>query len=171
MWFIWSAITFLVNFWHTFLPLPTTFPTPIMFPHPSPSLSLLPPPSPITFPPPTTLSHHFPPFPNPLPSLSPLSLPSPITFPLYTLMLCSTLVLVPLCRYLHAVCTALAFVPPMRSSGYCTFHSPSYSSAPPPLLMLCFSIVYKLLDTPLYSVLILFVSTSALWNLGQLYEQ
>jgi len=68
-------------------------------------------------------------------------------------MLCSTLVLVPLCRYLHAVCTALAFIPPVCSSGYCTFCSLTYSSAPPPLLMLCFSVVYKLLDTPLYSSL------------------
>jgi len=61
-------------------------------------------------------------------------------------MLYSTLVLVLLCRYLHAVCTTPAFVPPVCSSGYCTFCSLSYSSAPPPLLMLCFSIVYKLLD-------------------------
>jgi len=68
-------------------------------------------------------------------------------------MLCSTLVLVSLCRYLCAVCTAPAFVPLVRSSGYCTFCSPSYSSAPPPLLMLCFSVVYKLLDTLLYSSL------------------
>ena len=47
-------------------------------------------------------------------------------------MPCSTLVLVPLCRYLRAVCTALAFIPPVCSSGYCTFHLPSYS---PPLLI------------------------------------
>jgi len=47
-------------------------------------------------------------------------------------MLCSTLVLVPLCRYLRAVCTAPAFIPLVRRSGYCTFHLPSYSS---PLLI------------------------------------
>ena len=68
-------------------------------------------------------------------------------------MPCSTLVLVPLCRYLRAVCTAPAFVPLVCSSGYCTSCSPTYSSAPPPLIILCFSIVYKLLDTPLYSSL------------------
>jgi len=76
-------------------------------------------------------------------------------------MLCSTLVLVPLCRYLHAVCTAPAFVPLVHSSGYCTFRSPSYSSAPPLLLMLCFSVVYKLLDTPLYSSLNIDLSNSS----------
>ena len=53
--------------------------------------------------------------------------------------------------YFRTVCTAPAFVPPVCSSGYCTFCSPSYSSALPLLLMLCFSVVYKLLDTPLYS--------------------
>ena len=76
-------------------------------------------------------------------------------------MLCSTLVLVPLCRSLHAVCTTLAFVPPVRSSSYCTFHSPSYSSALPLLLMLCFSIVYKLLDALLYSSLNIDLSNSS----------
>jgi len=76
-------------------------------------------------------------------------------------MLCSTLVLVPLCRYLCAVYTAPAFVPLVCSSGYCTFRSPSYSSAPPPLLMLCFSVVYKLLDTPLYSSLNIDLSNSS----------
>jgi len=75
-------------------------------------------------------------------------------------MCCSTLVLVLLCRYLRAVCTALAFIPLVRSSSYCTFHSPSYLSAPPPLLMLCFSIVYKLLDTLLYSSLNIDLSNS-----------
>jgi len=68
--------------------------------------------------------------------------PSDIFFislsPLYTLiydMLCSTLVLVPLHRYLCAVCTALAFIPPVCSSSYCTFRLSSYSSAPPTLLI------------------------------------
>jgi len=85
-------------------------------------------------------------------------------------MLCSTLVLVLLCRYLHAVCTTLAFVPPVRSSGYCTFHSPSYSSAPPPLIMLCFSIVYKLLDTLLYSSLNIDLSNSSSQSSSDLFE-
>jgi len=75
-------------------------------------------------------------------------------------MLCSTLVLVLLCRYLHAVCTALAFVPLVHSSGYCTFCSLSYSSTLPLLLMLCFSVVHKLLETPLYSSLNIYLSNS-----------
>jgi len=45
---------------------------------------------------------------------------------LIMILFCSTLVLVPPLRYLHAVCTAPAFVPLVCSSCYCTFHLLSF---------------------------------------------
>jgi len=76
-------------------------------------------------------------------------------FPVYSAYntYCSTLVLVLPLRYLHAVCTALAFVPLVHTSSYYTSCLLSYSSALPLLLiklLLCIYI-YKLVDTPLYT--------------------
>ena len=60
---------------------------------------------------------------------------------------CSTLVLVPLLhRYLSAVCTAPAFIPPVCSSGYYTFCL--LPSSPPLLIQFHLHMyIYKLIDT------------------------